>query len=183
MNDVRFPGSVRQLGHVVADLDAAVAAWSAGLGVGPWTVIRNIPLQGVYLGKPTVPLIDIALSYRGDVQIELIQQKNDADSPYRPCIERGAFGLHHIAFLCERIHDDIAQAQRRGMELVFDIHMPTGGRYVYFKSPVPGEQTFIEFLEATAAMKEMFAQGIPAAAAWDGSGAPTVIDFAAMTGR
>ena len=183
MNDARFPGNVRQLGHVVADLDAAITAWTAKLGVGPWTIMRNIPLQSVYLGKPTVPLIDIALSYRGDVQIELIQQKNDAASPYRPYIDRGHFGLHHIAFLCEHIHDDIAQAQRRGLELIFEINMQGGGRYVYFNSPMPGEQTYIEFLEATATMKQMFAQGIPAAAAWGGSGAPMVIDFAAMAAR
>jgi methylmalonyl-CoA/ethylmalonyl-CoA epimerase len=183
MSNVRFPGTVRQLGHVVADLDASVAAWTTKLGVGPWTIMRNIPLQSVYLGKPTVPVIDIALSYRGDVQIELIQQKNDAASPYRTYIDRGQFGLHHIAFVCERIDDDVAQAQRQRLELVFEINMPGGGRYVYFKSPVPGEQTFVEFLEATGTIKQMFEHGVPAAAAWDGTGAPTVIDFAAMTAR
>ncbi len=173
-------GAIRQLGYVVENLDRAVEAWSKGLGVGPWTVIRNIPLHSSYRGALSQPLIDIALAYRGDLQIELIKQNNDAPSPYRPFIERGHYGLHHTAFVSEQIHDDVRQLQQAGLSLVCDINMPTGGRYVYFQSPVSGEQTFIELLEATPAMRRMFEQGIAAAAGWDGSSPPTVIDFAAM---
>lgn len=171
---------VRQLGYVVENIDRAVEAWTTRLGVGPWTIIRNIPLHSVYRGAPSRPLIDIALSYRGEVQIELIQQTNDAASPYRSFIQRGQYGLHHTAFLSEQIGDDVERLQQNGLALVCDINMPTGGRYVYFQSPVPGEQTFIELLEATPVMKQMFEQGMPAAASWDGQGQPTVIDFAAM---
>lgn len=174
-------GSIRQLGYVAEDLDRAVEAWMAQLGVGPWTIIRNIPLHSVYRGQPSTPLIDIALSYRGDMQIELIQQRNDAPSPYRPFIEQRRYGLHHTAFLSERINEDVQRLESSGLTLACDINMPTGGRYVYFASPVPGEQTFIELLEATPMMKQMFEQGIPASAAWDGGGKPVVIDFAAMS--
>lgn len=175
-------GSIRQLGYVVEDIDAAVAGWSTRLGVGPWTVIRNVPLASVYLGQPSQPLIDCAFGYRGDLQIELIQQTNDAASPYRPFIEQRRHGLHHTAFLSGQIDADVALLTQSGLKLVCDINMPTGGRYVYFASPVPGEQTFIELLEATPAMLQMFEQGIPAAANWDGASAPTVIDFAALAG-
>lgn len=68
-------GDIRQLGYVVADLDASIAAWSNQLGVGPWTVIRNVTLNCTYRGQPSEPLIDVALSYRGAMQIELIQKK------------------------------------------------------------------------------------------------------------
>jgi methylmalonyl-CoA/ethylmalonyl-CoA epimerase len=176
-------GNVRQLGYVVESLDAAIAAWSQKLGLGPWTVIKNVPLQMTYLGAPSQPLIDVALAFRGDVQVELIQQKNDAASPYRGFIEQRRFGLHHIAFVIDDIAAGVANAQRQGLELVCDIRMPTGGRYVYFKSPAPGETTFIEFLENNEQMKQMFAQGITAAAGWNGSGEPMVIDFAAMAKR
>ncbi|AXQ28736.1 VOC family protein [Solimonas sp. K1W22B-7] len=173
-------GDVRQLGYVVADLDAAVQAWSAQLGVGPWTFIRNIPLHCVYLGQPSTPLIDIALSYRGQMQVELIQQRNDAASPYRA--EAGRQGLHHSAFLCEHIEEDVRRAEVQGLQVVCDIRMPAGGRYVYLQSPQLGENVYIEFLEVTEQMREMFAGGIAACAAWDGQGGNVVIDFAAMAG-
>jgi hypothetical protein len=125
-------------------------------------------------------MIDIALAYRGDMQIELIQQKDLSASPYRLFIERRQFGLHHTAFVSEQIDADVEKLQNGGLVLACDINMPGGGRYVYFQSPVPGEQSFIELLEATPMMKQMFEQGIALARKWDGSGKPVVMDFAAM---
>ena len=174
-------GNIRQLGYVVENIDRSIAAWTAQLAVGPWLIIRNVPLQTTSRGLPSVPLIDCAFAYRGEIQIELIQQKNDAASPYRAWIEQGRYGLHHTAFLVEQIGQRVEQLQHAGLTMACDINMPTGGRYVYFDSPVPGEQTSIELLEATPAMMQMFEQGMAGAAAWDGSGQPVVIDFAAMT--
>src|SRR5882724_9678666 len=174
------PNRIRQLGYVVENVDQAVAAWTTQLGVGPWLIIRNVPLQSVYRGTPSVPVIDCAFSYRGEVQIEFIQQKNDAASPYRAFIEQRRYGLHHTAYLSEPIADEVRRLQQAGLNLACDINMPTGGRYVYFDSPVPGDQTYIELLEATPAVKQMFEQGMAATANWDGANAPTVIDFAAM---
>ena len=179
-NPIARLGPIRQLGYVVENLDRAVEAWSTALGVGPWTIIRNIPLHSTYRGTTSLPLIDIALGYRGGMQIELIKQNNYAPSPYHPFIERGQYGLHHTAFVSEQIDEDVRHLQQAGPELVCDINMPTGGRYVYFQSPVPGEQTFIELLEATPAMRQMFEQGIAATAAWDGRSPPVLIDFASM---
>lgn len=176
-------GQVRQLGHVVEDLDRAVQAWSTRLAVGPWLVIRNITLHCLYRGAASEPRIDIALGYRGEMQIELIQQTNGAASPYRAFIDAGQYGLHHIAFLSERIHEDVQRLQQAGMTLACDISMPAGGRYVYFDSPVPGEKTFVELLETTPAMRQMFEQGMAATAGWDGRTPPTVIDFAALGGK
>jgi len=173
-------GNIRQLGYVVQDLGRAVGTWTAQLGVGPWTIIRNITLKSVYRGAPSEPLIDIALGYRGELQIELIEQRNDAPSPYRPYIERGHYGLHHTAFLSERIDADVSRAESAGLQVACDIRMPMGGRYVYLQSPGLGSQLYVELLEATPMLRQMFAEGIAAAATWDGSGEPAVIDFATL---
>lgn len=167
-------GPIRQLGYVVENVDAAVEAWQAALHVGPWTIIRNIELSCVHRGKPSKPLVDVALSYRGEQQIELIQQRNNAVSPYLPFIERGHFGLHHTAFLSDRMDEDIAELETRGMKRVCDIRMPGpgAGRYVYFASPIPGEQTFIELLESTLLVRTMFADGMADAREWQGQGRP-----------
>ena len=100
-------GNVRQLGIVVENLDQAVAAWTRHQRVGPWLIMRNVTLPAVYRGQPTAPRIDIGFGYRGDLQIELIQQTNDAPSPYREFIDRGRYGLHHYAFLSDRIDDQV----------------------------------------------------------------------------
>ena len=173
-------GPVRQLGYVVKDLDQAVDAWTRQLGLGPWLFFRNVPLHSVFRGQPSTPVIDLALSYRGDMQIELIQQRNDAASPYLADIRAGRYGLHHTAFLCEDIEGDVRRAEELGMQVACDIRMPAGGRYVYLQSPDLGEHLYIELLEATEQFRGMFAQGVAAAAAWDGKGENTVIDFAQL---
>lgn len=153
-------GPIRQLGYVVENLDLAVASWRRELGVGPWTIMRNIKLRSLYQGKPSTPCIDIALAYRGDVQIELIQQCNDAPSPYRARIAAGRYGLHHIAFLCADIAADVRHAEALGWQVVCDIRMPGSGRYVYLQSPGFGDDFHIEFLEASPVMRRIFALGI-----------------------
>ncbi len=156
-------GDIRQLGYVVADIDRAVDVWARQLGVAPWTIIRNVRLNCEYRGQPSQPLIDVALSYRGDMQIELIQQKNTAPSPYRKMIESGTYGLHHTAYLSRDIHADIARSQGQGLALVCDINMPDGARYAYMQSPELGDDVYLEFLQATIMMKAMFRRGIAAA--------------------
>lgn len=153
-------GGIRQLGHVVADLDTELERWRRQRGIGPWTVMRNICLNSRYLGQPSKPLIDIALAYCGDVQIELIQQRNDAPSPYRACIEAGRWGLHHVAFLCADIGAAVRRAEALGWQVVCDIRMAGSGRYAYLQSSSFGEDFYIEFLEASPVMWRIFAVGM-----------------------
>ncbi len=166
-------GPVRQLGYVVENLDKAVEAWTEHLGVGPWMIMRNIELHSVFRGVPSRPTIDLALSYRGEVQIELIHQTNTANSPYRAFYDKGHYGLHHIAFLVEDIDGAVASGQAAGLKVACDINMPAGGgHYVYFDSAVPGEQTYIELLQASGMMKQMFAAGMQSAREFQGEGKP-----------
>jgi hypothetical protein len=51
---------------------------------------------------------------------------------------------------------------------------------VYFDTPVAGEQSYFELLEASPAMLGMIQQGIAATKAWDGQSGPTVIDYAQL---
>lgn len=173
-------GSTRQLGYLVPDIEKAVNAWMEHQGVGPWMIIKNVPLTCIYKGEESNPMIDIALAYQGDMQIELIQQTNDQPSPYLYYFQNQIFGLHHTAYLVEDIDSVIESAQANGHEVICDIQMPDGGRYVYTQLEALGEHVFIEFLSATDRMKGMFSEGIKAAKAWDGDSQVTVIDMAAM---
>jgi len=159
-------GAIRQLGYLVENIEVAVDAWMDSLHVGPWTIIKNVPLACTYLGRPSQPVIDIALSYRGDIQIELIQQINEEPSPYTSYFQQKKFGLHHTAYISDDISGTLQQAENLGHRIVCDINMPGSGRYVYTQVDALGEDVFIEFLEATPTMLKMFQQGVPAAAQW-----------------
>jgi methylmalonyl-CoA/ethylmalonyl-CoA epimerase len=172
-------GPIRQLGYIVQDLEAARAAW-LGMGFGPWTLIRNLNLNCTYRGSPSRPLLDLAITYRGNLQIELIQQKNTDPSPYRAMIDAGCYGLNHIGFLSERIDTDALRAEALGMQIVCDIRMPATGRYIYFDLPELGNGLQFELLEASQILRLMFAQGARTAALWDGHDDPLIIDLAAL---
>ena len=171
-------GPVKQLGYLVEDIETAVSAWMEHAGVGPWLVIKNITLDCIYRGEKTAPLIDIALAYNGDIQIELIQQKNAQASPYRKYFEEKRFGIHHTAHLCNNINADVDRAVEQGLGIVCDIKMFDGSRYVYLQNPALGNEVFVEFIENTSMMKEMFRSGIENAANWDGKREFTVMDLA-----
>lgn len=170
-------GSIRQLGYLVENIESAVELWMDTQFIGPWTIIKNVPLNCVYHGEPSQPIIHIALAYRGDVQIELIQQLDREPSPYLRYIERKQFCLHHTAYLCDDINAAVAKAESAGHNVVCDINMPDGGRYVYTQVDGLGEDVFIEFLEATDRMKHMFTAGIVAAENWTGDKQVAVFDF------
>lgn len=175
-------GAVRQVGYLCTDMHARIRAWQEQLGVGPWTLIRNVTLHCEYLGKPSRPVIDVALAYRGELQIELIHPRNDAPSPYREYLQRGSTGVHHIAHLCDDIDADVERALASGMRIVCDIRQPAGDRYVYLDSAALGNGVLIELLDNTAMQKTMFSEGIAAARDWDGEPRIVEIDYAALQG-
>lgn len=76
--------------YLVVDLDSGIEAWMSDLGVGPWTKLVNITLEATYRGEPTTVALDLGLAYRGDVQVELIQPRNDARHRTDSTFARGA---------------------------------------------------------------------------------------------
>ena len=74
----RIFGEMRQIGIVVKDIDNAMKHWVEVCGVGPWFYAEQLPLDEFrYKGRPYDLKVSIALANSGDVQIELIQQRND----------------------------------------------------------------------------------------------------------
>ena len=166
-------GQVDQIGYVVADLDTAVARWTERMGLGPWTVFRNTRLEGCYRGSQTTILMDVALAYQGGVQIELIEVRSGAPSPYAQD-GRSLVGAHHIAWVVDDLARAVAAAEARGLIVAF-----TAGndavRVAYLESP--GEDGVLYELIEGAGMREMIAAGIAASANWDGSDPVNQIDL------
>jgi ribulose-bisphosphate carboxylase large chain len=56
----------------------------------------------------------VALANSGDMQVELIQIRNDAPSMYLDYMEKGLRGLQHVAFWTTQFDTDLAMMKARG---------------------------------------------------------------------
>lgn len=106
-------GEIRQLAFVVDDIDQAMEYWAGRLGIGPFFIKRQIRfVDYVYRSKLMAsPLVSIALANSGYIQIELIQQHDDAPSIYQEFLQQGRTGLQHMAAWLNREDFDIQKAK------------------------------------------------------------------------
>jgi hypothetical protein len=162
-----LPGRIRQIGFVVEDFDKAVAPWLA-LGVGPWYVVRGQQLHARYRGAPCDVTLTIAFANSGDMQIELIQQENDAPSIYTEFIETVGEGFNQFAYWAEDFEATVQSIEDAGWPVVWSGGEDTGVRFAYTVPP-GGPAAIIEISElneATAGLGEFVRA---AADGWDGS--------------
>ncbi len=163
--DTVLPGVIRQLGYVVTDLDDGIRAWLA-LGVGPWLTIREIPQTGfVHRGRPTAPVLSIAFANSGPMQLELIQQHNEAPSAYREFLDTGRAGFHHLAYWATDFLASAAAATRAGWTTAQEGDGMT--RFAYYDADGT-TATMLELMELTDATRGLDEMVSGAAREWDG---------------
>ena len=106
----RHFGEIRQVAYLVHDLQKAMRHWTEVLGIGPFFYVENMTAHGsTFRGLPTAPELSLAMAQSGPVQIELIQQHNDAPSQFLDYKRTGFEGQHHIAFWTKSFDDDMAR--------------------------------------------------------------------------
>lgn len=164
-------GSVRQVGYVVKDIEQAMRHWSDVLGVGPWFYKEDVgTTEFRYYGKDSrPPQLSIALANAGDLQLELIQQRDDAPSLYRDSLQRSGECAQHVAIWTMDRFDEMAQAFRdRGYVEGHGGRMGSRGRFSYFvHADLPSGM--FELSELTGGKGEYFAEIRAASQAWDGA--------------
>jgi catechol 2,3-dioxygenase-like lactoylglutathione lyase family enzyme len=172
-------GRVVQVAHLVEDIDAAMQHWLRLAGLGPWTCFRNIELATHFDGRDFTLRIHEALAYMGDLQIQLVQSLNapDEPTPYQSSIASGHWGLHHVAFFSDDVDADIARARQQGFERICSMRDKTGNRYFYCQAAAMPD-VWIEFLEASPQLHEIFKSGIADAASWNGRDPIRNIEYA-----
>jgi hypothetical protein len=106
-------GKIAQIGYVVRDIDAAMDNWIEH-GVGPWFYFDRVQTDYFrYRGADSAMEMSVALANSGDIQIELIQQRNDAPSMYKDFLDSGREGMQHIAYWSndfQKLYDDAVGA-------------------------------------------------------------------------
>ncbi|MCI5074480.1 VOC family protein [Oricola sp.] len=133
-------GPATQLGFVVRDLDAAVRHWIDVLGIGPFLFLENgtgrPPNPSRFRGEQVSIEMRLAFGFIGDVQLELIQQVNDAPSPYTEFLASGREGLQHLGYWVPDYDEARRRVEQAGYEA--ELVIPIVGQdqsIVYYKSP------------------------------------------------
>jgi hypothetical protein len=161
-------GPLRQVGYVVKDIEKAMVQW-VNIGIGPWYYAETVPVENFqYMGKPSDVKISIALTNSGYIQIELIQQKNDAPSLYRDFIKTNGEGMHHVSYWTEDFDEKNDLLLSDGFTVGHSGNIGAKGRFIYYlHEKLPG--TIIELSEVSGKKGGLFKAIAEAAVNWDGS--------------
>lgn len=167
-------GGFSQVGMIVRDVDETMRVMIEKLGIGPFFVAREaVPEDFHYRGEPSKPpVMTMAFAQSGPIQIELIQQHNDAPSAYTEFLGAGREGCQHFSIWFDD-RDAYALAREklvdRGFELVHEAGQAASQRFAYFATDVPGG-LMIELAEARTPIGGGLMDAIAAASeGWDGS--------------
>jgi len=156
---------VTQIAYRVDDLHAAVEYWVRHLGVGPFFRIDHPTFKEIlFEGEPISPNVSLAFAWRGDLQIELMQQHCETRSAFQA--RPGHGGVHHVGIRTT----DLAAGQRRllaaGMRRVQWATAVNGTKTAFFEGGSMGGM--VELIES--ADKGVFLTRMQQAALnWDGS--------------
>ena len=163
-------GKPCQNGYVVRDIDAALKYWTEVLRVGPFFYVPDVKVDWFrYRGADSAVRMSIALANSGDLQIELIQQRNEAPSMYREFLNSGQEGLQHVAYWATNYQEVYDNALSLGLKVGHEgcIGGPQG-RFAYFDTQFhPG--SVIELSDISGPKGAMFDYIRREAAGWDGS--------------
>jgi catechol 2,3-dioxygenase-like lactoylglutathione lyase family enzyme len=162
-----LPGPIRQIGYVVTDLDAALARW-VELGVGPWFVIRGLPMRAFYRGEPCEITLSLALANSGELQIELIQQQDDTPSIFTEFLAANGPGYHQLAYWAEDFDATMQAINAAGWPVVWSGGEGFGVRFAYVEPP-NRPATIVEISELTDGQAASAKFIRDTAANWDGS--------------
>jgi catechol 2,3-dioxygenase-like lactoylglutathione lyase family enzyme len=132
-----------QIAWVTADLDATERALTSLLGAKKWVRMPGVhfgPDACTFRGRPADFVADIALSYAGDTQLELIAPVA-GESIYTEFLDRAGAGLHHICVEAEStdaFEAALRDAERHGAPIVQQGVMPGGMRFAYVSAEAAG---------------------------------------------
>lgn len=166
----RIFGAVRQNGYVVRDVQAAMQHWVARIGVGPWFYFDRVRIDWFrHRGQDSAVELGIALANSGDLQIELIEQRNAAPSLYREFLDAGHEGLQHVAYWTTEYQALYDRALAAGYVVGHEgqIGGPQG-RFAYFDTGGP-PGTVVEISDVSGPKGAFFEHVRKASLGWEGS--------------
>jgi hypothetical protein len=165
----RILGNIAQIGYVVRDIDAAMDNWVKH-GVGPWFYVDRVQTDYFrYRGADSDMQMSVALANSGDVQLELIQPRNDAPSMYKDFLDSGREGAQHLAYWSNDFQALLDRALAAGYTIGQEGSIGgEQGRFAYLDTEVE-QGTVIEISDISGPKGQFFQYIRDVAATWDGS--------------
>jgi catechol 2,3-dioxygenase-like lactoylglutathione lyase family enzyme len=165
----RFLGEIRQLGYVVEDIEAGMKYWTDVMGVGPWYYNPRVPIKKYeFSGQIYEVHNSVALANSGNIQVELIQTRDETPSMYKDFKAAHGTGLQHVAFWTNTFDADLKKMLDKGYVVKMRGEVGENGRFVYFdKEYHPG--TVIELSEVLGPKGDLFKSIRESAIDWDGT--------------
>jgi hypothetical protein len=158
-------GRIRQIGHVVRNLDESLDRWRR-LGIGPFFRFDHVPLDYFRVGSTDMAIdLSIAVAFSGEMQFELIQQHNPEPSPYKDHLDRYGEGVHHLCSWTNNYDADMERWLAQGYKVALNGQLG-GARFSYFRVEFLPD-TYMEVADLTlwaGVMQKMQDE----AAGWDG---------------
>lgn len=159
---------IMQIAYIVPDLQAAMEHYAGHLGIGPWFVTESFkPIDPRYRGQPTDPDVTIGMSYSAQMNVELIQQRDDTPSVYKELEQRSGFGFHHWGVGTRDFDRDLQRYLDRGTEVAFSMTLASGIRLAYLDT-TPHLPGMIELIEVDDGVVSGFTNMFRMAQEWDG---------------
>jgi catechol 2,3-dioxygenase-like lactoylglutathione lyase family enzyme len=165
----RIFGKIAQIGYVVRDIDASMDNWVEH-GVGPWFYVDRVQMDYFrHRGADSDMQMSVAIANSGDVQIELIQQRNDAPSIYKEFLDAGRAGMQHIAYWTTDFQAVYDQAVADGYVIAQEGSIGgERGRFAYLDTEHDAG-TVIEISDVSGSKGQLFSYIRDVAAGWDGT--------------
>ncbi|MDJ0656395.1 MAG: VOC family protein [Xanthomonadales bacterium] len=160
-------GPIIQFSYVVADLDRAIAHWAETLGVAPFFVMAHVPYKTcLFRGEPTDLDMSVALAYSGGVQVELVQQHNQAPSIFREFLDQRGEGLQHVGTIVDDLAASLANFAGQGIFPVQEGEAENGTLFAYMDTDrIPG--TMLELFQLPAKIASAFDYMKQASCKWN----------------
>ena len=144
--------------------------WTEVLLVGPFFYIPSVKVDWFrYRGAESAVEMSIALANSGDLQIELIQQRNDAPSMYKEFLDSGREGLQHMSYWTRDYQALYDRALSLGYKVGHEGQIGgEQGRFAYFDTQAhPG--TVVEISDISGSKGSFFEHIRRVATGWDGT--------------
>ncbi len=150
--NAKFPvGDMAQVCILVPDIEKAVENFVKVFGIGPfhfYTYGKPLVKRMTRNGEPTEYKMKVALSYFGNMRLELIQPL-EGDTVYKEFIEKHGYGIHHLGILTDNMQESIDKAAIAGIKMTMDgagFGPDDDGHYAYLDTE-PLIHTTLELIE------------------------------------
>jgi len=163
-------GDVMQLCFINRDFEGTLKFGREVMGAGPFFLNEKVILEELlYMGRPSDVDFRVAIGYWGDLQIEIIEQRNDAPSIYRDWLDGGHEGLQHVCLMVDDLAKARAVCEAAGAVIAQEGRLPGGRCNFLYADTGGGPGTMVEIVQPGPGMVEGFAAMREAARNWDGT--------------